>query len=483
MWRTVRRVVDPAVSAVPRAVPLCLAAITLLQTGSGGLAQQPEAQPALPASLSGGVANFDPAATAWLLVSTGLVLFMVVGLALFYGGLVRRKNVLNTMMMSFVALGVVAITWVLFGYSLAYADGSRFVGGSDYFFLRNLMGGDEIPLTLDVAFQGAFAIIATALVSGAVVERMRFSAYMLFIALWSVLIYAPLAKWAWGGGIFDDLLGRSAIDFAGGTVVHINAAVSALVLALLIGKRRDYGLKAMLPHQIPFTLLGAGILWFGWFGFNGGSAYAADATAALAFLNTLLAPAATLVLWALLDLQRTGKVTAVGLATAIVVGLVAITPGAGVMSPGGALIVGLLATLPCYWAITWRARSGIDDSLDVFAAHGIGGISGALLTGVLASAAWGADVDGGLAQLGTQALAVVISIAFSAVGTLAIAGVVALVVPLRAPESQEAMGLDVPAHGEEGYSDGEGALLIPVASSSKAAQFAGKKARALGGRA
>jgi Amt family ammonium transporter len=446
------------------------AAIALVAAGSAAFAQQP-------------VDNFDPAATAWLLVSTGLVLFMVVGLALFYGGLVRRKNVLNTMMMSFVALGVVAITWVLFGYSLAYADGNRFLGGSHYFFLRNLMGGDGIPLTLDVAFQGAFAIIATALVSGAVVERMRFSAYMLFIALWSLLIYAPLAKWAWGGGIFGDLLGRSAIDFAGGTVVHINAAVSALVLALLIGRRRDYGLKAMLPHQIPFTLLGAGILWFGWFGFNGGSAYAADSTASLAFLNTLLAPGVTLVVWALLDLWRTGKVTAVGLATAIVVGLVAITPAAGVVPPAGAFLVGLIAALPCYWAITWRAKSRIDDSLDVFAAHGIGGIVGALLTGLLASTAWGADVDGGLAQLATQALAVVITILFSALGTLAIAGAVGLVVPLRAAETQEAMGLDVPAHGEEGYSDGEGALLIPVVTSSKAAQFAGSKAGALGGRA
>ncbi|MEX2543216.1 MAG: ammonium transporter [Trueperaceae bacterium] len=427
-------------------------------------------------------AAIDTAATAWLLMSTGLVLFMVVGLALFYGGLVRRKNVLNTMMMSFVALGVVAITWALFGYSLAYADGGRFVGGTGHFFLNNLSGGDGVPLVLDLAFQGAFAIIATALVSGAVVERMRFSAYMLFIALWSVLIYAPLAHWAWGGGLFDNLFGRSAIDFAGGTVVHINAAVSALVLALLLGKRRDHGLKAMLPHQIPFTLLGAGILWFGWFGFNGGSAYAADTVAAVAFLNTLLAPAAALVVWALLDMRRAGKVTAVGLATAIVVGLVGITPGAGVMSPLAALVVGALAVLPCYWAITWRTNSSIDDSLDVFAAHGIGGIVGALLTGVLVSTAWGGEVGGSLAQLATQAAAIAISIAFSAVGTLAIATGVRLLVPLRAVEAHEAMGLDVPMHGEEGYTDGEGALLIPVVSSSKAAQFAGRGVKSRAGK-
>ncbi|MEX2534372.1 MAG: ammonium transporter [Trueperaceae bacterium] len=427
--------------------------------------------------------SIDPAATAWLLMSTALVVFMVVGLALFYGGLVRRKNVLNTMMMSFICLGVVALTWVSFGYSLAYAEGGRIIGGVDNFFLRGIDGsGEGIPGVLDVAFQGAFAIIATALVSGAVVERMRFSAYMIFIALWSVLIYAPLAHWAWGGGLFDDLLGRSAIDFAGGTVVHINAAVSALVLALILGKRRDYGLKAMLPHQIPFALIGAGILWFGWFGFNGGSAYAADSVAGVAFLNTLVAPAATLVVWAMLDMWRTGKVTAVGLATAIVVGLVAITPGAGVMSPMAAIVVGFVAAFPCYMTISWRARSSVDDSLDVFAAHGVGGITGALLTGVLASTAWGASVNGSWGQLATQALAVLISIAFSAVGTLVIVGAVRTLVPLRAPETQEAMGLDVPIHGEEGYTDGEGALLIPVVSSSKAAAVAGNRTRTLGGR-
>jgi Amt family ammonium transporter len=460
-------------------VSLLAAPLTLFGMG----AAQAPAEGAAQAADQLAAGSIDPAATAWLLVSSAMVLFMVVGLALFYAGLVRRKNVLNTMMMSFISLGVVAITWVAFGYSLAYSEGNRLIGGGGYFFMRNLGGGDGIPLVLDVAFQGAFAIIAAALVSGAVVERMRFSAYMLFIALWSVLIYAPLAKWAWGGGIFDDLLGRSAIDFAGGTVVHINAAVTALVLALLIGKRRDYGLKAMLPHQIPFTLLGAGILWFGWFGFNGGSAYAADSTAALAFLNTLLAPAATLVAWAVLDMLRTGKVTAVGSATAIVVGLVAITPGAGVVSPGAALLVGLLAAVPCYWAIGWRAKSGVDDSLDVFGAHGVGGAFGALMTGLLASSVWGSDVNGGLAQLATQAIAVLICILFSALGTLVIAGAVSLIVPLRAADSLEDMGLDVPVHGEEGYSDGEGALLIPVVSSSKAAQLAAHRTSTVGGRA
>jgi len=397
---------------------------------------------------------------AWMMLSTALVLLMVVGLAFFYGGLVRRKNALNTMMMSFVALGVVTLTFAGLGYSLAYGGGGAWLGGLQYLGLRGVgMGGDGLPGLLDFAFQATFAIIAAALVSGAVVERMRFSAYLLVIALWSVVVYAPLAKWVWGDGFLARL---GAIDFAGGTVVHINAGVAAMVLALMLGRRRDYGAKAMIPHQVPFTLLGAGLLWFGWFGFNAGSAYGANTTAVLAFANTLLAPAATLVLWALTDLFRTGRVTAVGAATGIVVGLVAVTPAAGVVSPGGALAIGALATFPSYLLLLWRARSGLDDALDVFAAHGVGGVSGALLTGLFVSRAWGAPVDGGLAQLGVQALAVVSAAAASAVGTFLIARAVGLVVPLRADTRAEAQGLDLAMHGEDAYSDGEGALLLPA---------------------
>jgi Amt family ammonium transporter len=417
-----------------------------LLLGSSALAQEAEA--------------LDGATTAWLLVSTSFVFLMVIGLAFFYGGLVRRKNVLNTMMMSFIALGIVTLTWSAVGYSLAYSEGNALIGGLSLAFLRGvgleIDGG--IPLLLDFAFQGAFAIITAALISGAVVERMRFGAYMLFIAIWSVLVYAPLAKWVWGGGILEML---GALDFAGGTVVHINAGVAAVVLALLIGKRKDFGNKAMLPHQVPFTLLGAGLLWFGWFGFNGGSAYAADEFAVVALTNTLLAPAATIVVWAILDLLRTGKVTAVGLATGVIVGLVAITPGAGLVSPFSAILIGIIATFPSYYLLLWRARSSLDDSLDVFAAHGMGGISGALLTGVFASTLWGADVNGSLGQLLIQAAAVAMAIAFSAVMTFVIAKLVGLVVPLRADEKLESQGLDVPQHGEEGYSDGEGALLLP----------------------
>ena len=420
----------------------------------------------------------DPANIAWLLISTGLVFFMVIGLAFFYGGLVRRKNALNTMMMSFVSLGIVGLTWAVVGYSFAYSGDGLLIGDLGYFMLNNVgLSGEGIPTLLDFAFQGTFAIITAALISGAVVERMRFSAYMLFIAFWSVLVYAPLAKWVWGGGLFENLAGNSAIDFAGGTVVHINAAVAALVLALMIGNRKDHGAKAMLPHQVPFTLLGAGILWFGWFGFNGGSAYAADSIAALALTNTLLAPAATIVVWALLDMFRTGQVTAVGLATAVVVGLVGITPAAGVVSPMSALLIGAVAAFPCYFFITWRSNSRLDDSLDVFGAHGLGGITGALLTGLFVSSAWGGDVDGGLSQFVTQLLAVLIAMAYSAVATFVIAKAISFFVPLRADDNSEVQGLDVLLHGEEAYTDGEGALLIPVSSSPAAAKIASRPAR------
>ena len=415
----------------------------------------------------------DPAATTWLIVSTSFVFLMVIGLAFFYGGLVRRKNVLNTIMMSFIALSIVGITWALVGYSLAYSEGTAFIGGLAYALMNGISfeisGG--IPLLLDFAFQGTFAIITAALISGAVVERMRFPAYMLFITIWSVVVYSPMAKWVWGDGFLEQM---GALDFAGGTVVHINAAVAAIVLVLLLGNRKDFGHKAMLPHQVPFTLLGAGLLWFGWFGFNGGSAYAADEFAVLAVTNTLLAPTATILFWALLDLMRTGKVTAVGLATAIIVGLVAITPAAGLVSPMSALIIGALATFPSYYLLLWRARSSLDDSLDVFAAHGTGGITGALLTGVFASTAWGSNVNGSLGQFFIQAAAVGVAIVFSAAATFVIAKAVSLIVPLRASDKFEAQGMDVAYHGEEGYSDGEGALLLPVAVAGHAANAAAK---------
>jgi Ammonium Transporter Family len=278
--------------------------------------------------------------TAWMLVSTALVLLMTPALAFFYGGLVRNKNSLNTMMMSFVALGVVGVTWALIAYSLAFSEGGPFLGGLANLGLAGV--GTEakgtIPHVLFMAYQGTFAIITAALISGAIVERMRFGPYVAFIAIWTLLVYAPVAHWVWGGGW---LMSRGVLDFAGGTVVHINAGVSALVAAMVLGPRKDYGRQAVLPHNVPFVLLGAGLLWFGWFGFNGGSALAANELAALAFSNTFLAPMATLVVWTLLDYVRTGRATAVGAATGIVVGLVAITPAAGFVSPASALLLGV----------------------------------------------------------------------------------------------------------------------------------------------
>ncbi|HSL70304.1 MAG TPA: ammonium transporter, partial [Longimicrobiales bacterium] len=337
----------------------------------------------------------NAADTAWLLVSTALVLLMTPALGFFYGGLVRSKNVLNTLMMSFAALGVVGLAWALAGYSLAFAPGNALVGGADHLFLRGV--GLEtgrwgaVPHLQYMAFQGAFAIIATALVSGAIVERMRFGPYLAFLALWSLVVYAPVAHWVWGSGWIAHM---GALDFAGGTVVHITAGLGAVVSATVVGQRSDYGRQAFLPHDVTYVLLGAGLLWFGWFGFNGGSALAANGTAVLAFVNTMLAPAATLVVWLILDLQRTHKATAVGAATAIVVGLVAVTPAAGYVPPLGAIALGALAAIPSYVALQLRSRTALDDSLDVFAAHGVGGIVGALLTGVLAMQLWGAPVDG-----------------------------------------------------------------------------------------
>ena len=291
---------------------------------------------------------------------------------------------------------------------------------------------------------------------------MRFGPYIAFITLWSLLVYAPIAHWVWGGGWIGKL---GALDFAGGTVVHINAAAAALVCALVVGARKDYARQAMLPQNVPFTLLGAGLLWLGWFGFNAGSALGANRSAALAFTNTMLAPTATLVVWTVLDLSRSRKATAIGAATGIVVGLVAITPAAGFISPMSAIFLGAFAAFPSYFALLYRARTRLDDSLDVVAAHGVGGIVGALLTGVLAQKTWnGGAGDGVIAgnwhQLGVQGIAIVATIIYSTVGTLIIVKVLAAVTNLRTAPREEGMGLDFSQHGEEAYSRGEGAILL-----------------------
>jgi Amt family ammonium transporter len=421
-------------------------------------------RPSLLFALQGAEPSVVPADTAWMLVATALVLLMTPALAFFYGGLVRSKNSLNTMMMSFAALGAAGITWALAGYSLAFSEGNALVGGTANFLMNGvgLEPSGTIPQLLFLIYQGTFAIITAALISGAVVERMRFGPYLAFIVLWVLLVYAPMAHWVWGGGW---LMSQGVLDFAGGTVVHINAGVSALVAAMVLGVRKDYGRQAILPHNVPFVLLGAGLLWFGWFGFNGGSALAANELASLAFANTALAPMATLVVWVLLDYFRTGRATAVGGATAIVVGLVAITPAAGFVGPTAALLLGGIAALPSYFVIVARSRTRLDDSLDVFAGHGVGGITGALLTGVFASTAWNAAGSDGLlagnpAQILIQALGVGAAILYSAIATFVLLKVLGLVTALRAAPRAEGMGMDVTQHGEEAYTSGEGSILV-----------------------
>jgi Amt family ammonium transporter len=401
--------------------------------------------------------------TAFVLMSAALVLLMTPALGFFYGGLVRSKNTLNTLMMSLSATACVGVAWALLGYSIAFAPGSPWSGGVDHALLAGvgLEARGSVPMLAFFAFQATFAIVTAALVSGAIVERMRFGAYLAFITAWSLVVYAPLAHWVWGDGFLARL---GALDFAGGTVVHVNAAAAAFVAALVVGPRKDYARQAVLPHNVPFVVLGAGLLWFGWFGFNAGSALAANGQAALAFANTLLAPAATLMTWTHLDLVRSGRATAVGAATAIVVGLVAITPAAGFVSPLLALAIGALAAVPSYFALLMRARTRLDDSLDVVAAHGVGGTLGALLTGVFASKAWTSPADGLLfgatRQLAVQLLAVAVAIVWSAAVTFVLLKLIALFVPLRVAPREEGLGLDVSQHGEEAYAREEGAILI-----------------------
>jgi Amt family ammonium transporter len=396
----------------------------------------------------------NQADTAWMLISTALVLLMTPALAFFYGGLVRSKNALNTMMMSFISLGFVGVAWAVIGYSLAFAAGNNWLGDASRLFLRGvgLEAQGTIPHLLFMCYQATFCIITAALISGAIVERMRFSAYVVFITVWSIVVYAPVAHWVWGGGWLADM---GALDFAGGTVVHVNAGVAALVAAIVVGKRRDYPSSGLLPHNVPFTLLGAGVLWFGWFGFNAGSALAANNIAGLAFTATMLAPMGTLVAWTLIDIVRTGKPTAVGAATAIVVGLVAITPAAGFVGPMSAIALGGIAAFPSYFALQWRVKTSLDDSLDVVAAHGVGGTVGALLTGVFAQKALNGVADGMLfgnpAQLGIQATAVAAAIVYSGVVSFVLLKAIGMIIPLRANANDEAVGLDVSQHGEEAY--------------------------------
>ena len=406
----------------------------------------------------------NQADTAWMLISTALVLLMTPALGFFYGGLVRSKNALNTMMMSYIALGFVGVLWAVIGYSLAFTDGTQWLGSMANAFLGGvgLEALGTIPHVLHMAYQATFCIITAALISGAIVERMRFSAYVLFISLWSVVVYAPIAHWVWSSNGW--LFKMGALDFAGGTVVHVNAGIAALVSAIVVGKRLEYPSSSLLPHSVPFVLLGAGLLWFGWFGFNAGSALASGELASLAFANTMLAPAATLVVWTFLDAMRSGKPTAVGAATAIVVGLVAITPAAGYISPMSAIALGAIAAVPSYIGLVIRAKTSLDDSLDVVAAHGVGGTVGALLTGVFAQKALNPAGNDGLmfgnpGQMVTQITAIAAAIVYSGVLSFVLLKLIGLVLPLRPSRADETVGLDVTLHGEEAYlhADGSGA--------------------------
>src|SRR6187551_1760375 len=396
----------------------------------------------------------NQADTAWMLISTALVLLMTPALAFFYGGLVRSKHALNTMMMSFISLGFVGVLWALLGYSLAFTTGNDWLGDMSNAFLSGvgLEAKGTIPHALFMAFQGTFAIITAALISGAIVERMRFSAYVVFISLWAVVVYSPIAHWVWGGGWLAKM---GALDFAGGTVVHVNAAVAAFAAVLAVGKRHGYGQTSIVPHNVPFVLLGSGLLWFGWFGFNAGSALAASPIAGLAFVTTMLAPAATLLVWTFLDAAKSRKPTAVGAATAIVVGLVAVTPAAGFISPMSAIALGAIAAVPSYLALTIRAKTALDDSLDVVAAHGVGGTVGALLTGVFAQKAINGVFDGAIAgnpgQVGIQAIAVVTAMIYSGGASFILLKLISLVMPLRSTVEEEIEGLDISMHGEEAY--------------------------------
>ncbi len=398
--------------------------------------------------------------TAWVLISTALVALMVPGLAFFYGGLVRQKSALNTMLMSLGALAIVTVQWVLFGYSLAFAPGSSYLGGFAYTLFQGVTGAPNatyaaaLPHLLFAAFQAMFAGITVALYSGAVIDRMRFVAYLTFGVVWSTLIYDPLAHWVWGDGGWLRTLG--ALDFAGGTVVHISAGITALVLATMMGPRREFKRVPTVPHNVPFALLGAGLLWFGWFGFNAGSALAADGIAANALVTTHAAAAAALVTWLLIDKARNGHATAVGAATGAVVGLVAITPAAGFVSPGSAILIGAIAAPCSYFALQYRAKTAIDDTLDVFACHGVAGIMGALLTGVFASKAInpnGADglLAGNPRLVGIQALAVVATVLFAGAGSALILTALRAVMKVRVAVDAEMMGIDLSEHGEEAY--------------------------------
>jgi Amt family ammonium transporter len=411
------------------------------------------------------IAKVDTGDTAWMLVATALVLMMTPALGLFYAGLVRSKNTLNTFMMCLAAIGIALVTWAAVGYSFAFSEGNDIIGGFDHAFLKDVgfepRDGQTIPQLVFFCFQAVFCIITTALVSGAVVERMRFGPFLVFAALWSVLVYSVLAHWGFGPGW---LLNGGTLDFAGGIAVEMASGFSALAAALVVSARKDYGRQALLPHNAVYVLLGAGLLWFGWFGFNGGSGFNTGQNSVLAFTNTLLTPACTLLAWFALDAWRGRRITAIGAATAIIVGCVGITPAGGYVSPGFAMLLGVLVAIPCWLVITYRPRTRVDETLDVLAAHGVAGFTGILFIGFFAQESWNGISDGwffgNFDQFVDQFLAAVATPAYAFGATFVLLKLIGAVTPLRAPERDEALGMDVTYHGEEAYASGEGAILV-----------------------
>ncbi|MEC9347542.1 MAG: ammonium transporter [Pseudomonadota bacterium] len=414
--------------------------------------------PALATVLAAGTvqaqdATLDKGDTAWMLTSTALVLLMTIpGLALFYGGMVRKKNVLATLMQSFMICAAITVVWAVIGYSLAFAEGNDYVGGLGKFMLRGV-GVDSlvgtIPETVFMTFQMTFAIITPALITGAFADRMKFSAMLVFMILWSIVVYAPVCHWVWGGGFLGS---DGVLDYAGGTVVHINAGVAGLVCAIVLGKRIGYGTENMAPHNLVLSLIGASMLWVGWFGFNAGSALAADGRAGMAMAATQIATGAAAVAWVMTEwlLRRTPSV--LGAVSGAVAGLVAITPASGFVGPGGALVIGIAAGVICYFGATvLKQKLRYDDSLDVFGVHGVGGIVGAVLTGVFAVEAIGGTpgaLEGNVGQIGTQIYGILATVAWSGIATFVLLKIVDLLIGLRVSADAEREGLDITQHGE-----------------------------------
>jgi len=415
----------------------------------------------------------DTGDTAWMLVSSAMVLLMTPGLAFFYGGLVRSRNVLNTMMMSLVMMGLIGVTWTLWGYSLAFDVSIKapefgkglesFIGGLDWMFLNGVTADQidpvgyapTIPHQVFMVYQMMFAIITPALISGAIVERVTFKTYFWFVLLWSTFIYSPLAHWVWGRGW---LAAIGSLDFAGGTVVHISSGVSAVGAAWVIGPRKDHLNRPHTPHNVPYVLLGIGMLWFGWFGFNGGSALGSGSLATVAFVTTMISTAAGGLTWTIVEWVLKGKPTAVGIASGFLAGLVGITPAAGFVLPIGALMIGSITAVCCFFAVSLRVKLGFDDTLDTFPVHGVGGTVGAMLTGVFATKAVNAGGNDGLfsgnpGQVGIQFVGVLATYVFAAVGTFVILKILAQFMELRVPSSAEDQGLDILEHGEEAYGE------------------------------